>query len=125
MGELDLEALKRLGLSDSEDLEEELAEIALQLPAIIAALERIPELERRIAKLNEFRAGEAIEMGLLRQQAERVKATLAKIASCEPNAPGDVVHIARAALNYEGLITGHWPMSPRGRTVDRSGSRNE
>jgi type II secretory pathway component PulJ len=34
----------------------------------------------------------------LRRRVRRLEAALRQIASCQPHAPGDVVHVARAAL---------------------------
>ena len=48
---VDIEALKRLGLSDPDDVDEELAEVGRQLPAVIAALERAGLIENAVRKV--------------------------------------------------------------------------
>lgn len=100
MGKVDLEALKRLGLNDPEDLEEELAEIGLQLPAIIAALERISELERDYEELRYRAELNENAIRLLKERAERVEAAAREhIAAIERvTKPGERVSPSAATL---------------------------
>ena len=88
---LDVEALKRLNAT------------------LLAVLEEREELRRRLDVASETLADYAAihrERMAQRERIQHLEAALRQIASCQPHAPGDVVHVTRAALAAD-------PQSPR------------
>jgi len=80
---LDVEALKRLNA------------------AVFTAVEEREELRRQVRVARQTLADFAAidrERIALQRRVRRLEAALRQIAACQPNAPGDVVHVARAAL---------------------------